>query len=56
MSVSTSELKTNIIEALKLQDITADQIDDEAPLFGTGLGGSGLLGMSDVTEVVPCCG
>ena len=38
MQVSTHELKSKIIEALKLQDITPEQIDDDAPLFGTGLG------------------
>ena len=48
MSVSTSELKTNIIESLKLQDITAEQINDEAPLFGTGLG----LDSIDALELV----
>lgn len=48
MSVSTHELKTNIIESLKLQDIAAEQIDDEAPLFGTGLG----LDSIDALELV----
>jgi acyl carrier protein len=48
MNVSTSELKTNIIESLKLQDITAGQIEDDAPLFGTGLG----LDSIDALELV----
>lgn len=32
-----TELKTRIIESLRLQDITPAQIDDDAPLFGAGL-------------------
>lgn len=31
-------LKEQIIEALNLEDITPDDIDNEAPLFGEGLG------------------
>ncbi|HPI54498.1 MAG TPA: phosphopantetheine-binding protein [Chitinophagaceae bacterium] len=31
-------LKTQIIESLNLQGMTPDQIDDNAPLFGEGLG------------------
>lgn len=31
-------LKVQIIESLNLQDMTPDQIDDHAPLFGEGLG------------------
>ena len=48
MHVSTNELKARIIASLKLQDITPDQIDDEAPLFGTGLG----LDSIDALELV----
>jgi acyl carrier protein len=48
MSVSTNELKTNIIESLKLQDITPEQIEDDAPLFGAGLG----LDSIDALELV----
>jgi acyl carrier protein len=48
MQVSTHELKSKIIESLKLQDITAEQIDDDAPLFGTGLG----LDSIDALELV----
>ncbi|MDP9127466.1 MAG: phosphopantetheine-binding protein [Pseudomonadota bacterium] len=32
------ELKQLIIEALKLEDVTAEQIDSQEPLFGDGLG------------------
>ena len=32
------ELKQLIIEALNLEDITVDDIDSDAPLFGDGLG------------------
>ena len=38
MAISTAELKAKIIESLNLQDIKPEQIDDEAPLFGAGLG------------------
>ena len=48
MQVSTHELKSKIIEALKLQDITPEQIDDDAPLFGLGLG----LDSIDALELV----
>ena len=37
MATSTTDLKTKIIQSLNLQDITPDQIDDNAPLFGSGL-------------------
>ena len=48
MQVSTHELKIKIIESLKLQDVTPEQIDDDAPLFGTGLG----LDSIDALELV----
>jgi acyl carrier protein len=32
------EIKTILIEALNLEDVTPDTIDAEAPLFGEGLG------------------
>ena len=34
----TIELKSLIVEALMLEDIAPSEIDDEAPLFGAGLG------------------
>src|SRR5262249_1316835 len=37
MQVSPDELKVKIIESLNLQDVTPDQIDNDAPLFGAGL-------------------
>ena len=48
MHVSPNELKTRIIESLKLQDVTPEQIDDDAPLFGGGLG----LDSIDALELV----
>ncbi len=36
--VLLSELTALIIEGLQLEDITADEIDINAPLFGDGLG------------------
>jgi acyl carrier protein len=48
MQISTHELKAKIIACLKLQDITPEQIDDDAPLFGAGLG----LDSIDALELV----
>ena len=48
MRVSPDELKARIIESLKLQDITPEQIDNDAPLFGEGLG----LDSIDALELV----
>lgn len=48
MPVSKTELKSQIIAALNLQDITPEQIVDDAPLFGTGLG----LDSIDALELV----
>ncbi|WP_340679967.1 phosphopantetheine-binding protein [Paraglaciecola sp.] len=38
MSTLNHEIKLLIIEALDLEDITADDIEDDAPLFVDGLG------------------
>lgn len=38
MEKLTDELKEQIIEALNLEDMTAQDINAEAPLFGEGLG------------------
>ena len=38
MADLNTELKQYIIEALNLEDMTPDDIDDDAPLFGEGLG------------------
>jgi acyl carrier protein len=43
-----SELKIKIIETLRLEDVTPEQIDADAPLFGTGLG----LDSIDALELV----
>ena len=48
MQVPLNELKARIIESLKLQDITPEQIEDDAPLFGEGLG----LDSIDALEMV----
>lgn len=48
MDISPTELKTKIIESLKLQDVSPDQIGDDDPLFGTGLG----LDSIDALELV----
>lgn len=33
-----SDVKRMIVEALMLEDVEAEEIEDEAPLFGEGLG------------------
>ena len=38
MDALINELKTRIIEALKLADLKPEYIDADAPLFGEGLG------------------
>jgi acyl carrier protein len=38
MSALENELKQLIISELKLTDVSPDQIEVDAPLFGTGLG------------------
>jgi acyl carrier protein len=48
MDILMTELKTRIIEALRLEEIGPDQIDDDAALFGTGLG----LDSIDALELV----
>lgn len=42
------ELKNEIIEALNLEDLTPEDIDADAPLFGSGLG----LDSIDTLELV----
>lgn len=42
------ELKEHLIEELNLEEITADEIDAEAPLFGEGLG----LDSIDALEII----
>jgi acyl carrier protein len=48
MDTLVNELKAKIIESLRLENITPDQIDHDAPLFGTGLG----LDSIDALELV----
>jgi acyl carrier protein len=48
MDILISELKSRIIESLRLEDISPDQIENDAPLFGTGLG----LDSIDALELV----
>ena len=38
METLKQQLKTQIIEALNLEDLTPADIQDDAPLFGEGLG------------------
>ncbi len=43
-----NDLKVQLIEALNLEEITPEEIDDEAPLFGDGLG----LDSIDALEII----
>lgn len=38
MDTLIAQLKNQIIDVLNLEDMTADEIDAQAPLFGEGLG------------------
>lgn len=42
------ELKEQLIEALNLEDMTVEEIDSDAPLFGEGLG----LDSIDALEII----
>ena len=42
------QLKTVIVEDLSLEDVTPEEIDDDSPLFGEGLG----LDSLDAVELV----
>lgn len=48
MSDLKTQIKLMIIERLKLEGMTPDQIEDQAPLFGEGLG----LDSIDALEMV----
>ena len=48
MQVSLPELKAKIIELFDLEDLTPERIEDDAPLFGPGLG----LDSIDALELV----
>lgn len=49
MEISTTDIKEKIIASLNIQDTAADQIADDAPLFGAG--GLGLDSI-DALELV----
>lgn len=38
MPITTQEVKEKLIEGLNLEELTPDEIDDNAPLFNEGLG------------------
>jgi len=48
MSDLRTELKHKLVKTLDLQDVNPDDIDDDEPLFGEGLG----LDSIDVLEIV----
>ena len=48
LAVIRSELKSLLVERLSLEGVTAEQIEDDAPLFGEGLG----LDSLDAVEII----
>ena len=48
LAVIRTELKQLLIQRLSLEDVTEDQIEDDAPLFGDGLG----LDSLDAVEII----
>ena len=48
LAVIRKELKDLLVERLSLENVTADQIEDDAPLFGEGLG----LDSLDAVEII----
>jgi acyl carrier protein len=47
-----SEIKKMLVEALKLEDLSPDEIASDEPLFGEGQGGGGLgLDSIDALEI-----
>ena len=46
--ISTDQLKRILVDELSLEELTPEQIDDNAPLFGEGLG----LDSLDAVELV----
>jgi len=48
LAVIRSELKALLVERLSLEGVTAEQIEDDAPLFGEGLG----LDSLDAVEII----
>jgi acyl carrier protein len=56
MQTSVSDLKINIIKSLNLEEVTPDQIDENAPLFGTGLGLDSIDALELVVMLEECYG
>lgn len=48
METLINDLKVQLIEALNLEEVTPEEIDAEAPLFGDGLG----LDSIDALEII----
>jgi acyl carrier protein len=49
--VLNEKLKIIVIEELNLEDVTPEDIDDDAPLFGEGLGLDSLDAVELVVQV-----
>ena len=50
------QLKTNIIEVLNLEDMTPDDIENDAPLFGEGLGLDSIDALELIVMMEKECG
>ena len=48
LAVIRAELKALLVERLSLDGVTAEQVEDDAPLFGEGLG----LDSLDAVEII----
>jgi acyl carrier protein len=51
-----SDLKNQIVETLEMEDLTADQIETDAPLFKEGLGLDSIDALELVVMVERCHG
>jgi acyl carrier protein len=50
------ELKKQIIEVLNLEDLTPEDIEDDAPLFGEGLGLDSIDALELIVMLEKCYG
>ena len=56
MEQLVEDIKLRIIDALNLEDMTPDQIDNDAPLFGEGLGLDSIDALELIVILDKCYG